>query len=200
MKINILTRTYNRPEYFNICRESIINQTYKNINHVVGSEVDCQYCGDYISLSKKTVDKVRPKPSTYPAPWNLHLNEMNNHVKDGWIMYLDDDDMFVSETSLERIINYVDNENQLIIWQVDIGGFMVVPSNMEFGVIKPGNVSGIGFMFHCKHLPVDWGSWSYGDYRVINELSKKLEVVFIKEILTRTQGRPNNGKQPEPKK
>ena len=196
-KINILTRTYRRPNHFGVCRDSIINQTYKNVNHVVGSEVECDYVDNYIRLSKKEVSKVRPKPSSYPAPWNLHLNELNEHVNDGWIMYLDDDDKFVSNDSLENIVKQIENENQLLIWQVNIGGYFIVPSNNNFGVIKPGNISGIGFMFHSKHLPVDWGSWSFGDYRVINSLSEILEPKFIKGVFTQTQGKPNYGKKPK---
>jgi GT2 family glycosyltransferase len=194
--VNIITRTHNRPKYFKVCKESIEFQTYKNINHVVGSDVDCDYC-DYIKLE---LQEVQPKPdylASYPAPWNLHLNTLNTYVKDGWIMYLDDDDKFVNSDALETIVNNIENEDQIILWRVDING-MIVPNTQGFGKIEPGNISGIGFMFHSKHLPVDWGSWNFGDYRVITQLvNKKLQQKWINFVLTQTQGSPNFGQQPK---
>lgn len=193
--VNILTRTHNRPKHFKVCRESIQSQTYKNVNHIVGSDIDCDYC-DYIKLE---LQQVQPKPdhlASYPAPWNLHLNTLNTYVKDGWIMYLDDDDKFVNSDALETIVNNIENEDQIILWRVDING-MIVPNTQGFGRIEPGNISGIGFMFHSKHLPVDWGSWNFGDYRVITQLAaKKLQQKWINLVLTQTQGNPNFGQQP----
>jgi len=50
-------------------------------------------------------------------------------------------------------------------------------------------------MFHSKYLPVDWGSWSFGDFRVGRQLlAKGLKPKWIDLILTETQGKPNNGK------
>jgi len=187
--INILTRTYKRPTKFKICRKSIDSQTYKNINHIIGSECKCEYLNEneYIKLSEK---KVGPKPSVgkQPAPWNLHLNEMGTYVKEGWVMYIDDDDMFIDENSLQTIIEHIENENQLILWRVNING-KIIPNDTNFGKIVAGNISSLGFMFHSKYLPVDWGSWTFGDYRAVNYLANdlKLEQKWINKQLTKTQ-------------
>ena len=194
--VNIITRTHNRPKNFKVCKDSINNQSHENINHIIGSDVECDYC-EYIKLELSDVVSEKPDIGTYPAPWNLHLNELNKHVKDGWVMYLDDDDVFTSKDALKIIASNIDNEDQILLWKVSINGW-IVPSEEAFGrVISPGNISGIGFMFHIKHLPVDWGSWSYGDYRVLRELSKKLKQKWINLILTQTQGEPNHGNQPQ---
>lgn len=194
--INIITRTHNRPKHFKVCRDSILNQRYKNINHIVGTDSDCDYYDNAIKLSEK---QVLPKPdylASYPAPWNLHLNELNNYVKNGWIMYLDDDDKFVNDKSLEIIVNNITNDDEMLLWRVDING-LIVPREKILGNITPGNISGIGVMFHCKYLPVDWSSWNFGDYRIITQLlNKKIKPKWIDMILTQTQGQPNHGKQP----
>jgi len=195
--VNVITRTHNRPKYFKVCRDSILNQSHENINHVVGSDTVCDYYDDCIKLELSEQVSSKPDVGTYPAPWNLHLNELGKHIKEGWVMYLDDDDKFASLDALKIIVSNIDNEDQILLWKVDINGW-IVPSDEAFGrMIQPGNISGIGFMFHTKHLPVDWGSWSYGDYRVLRQLSKKLKQKWINLILTQTQGKPNNGKQPE---
>jgi len=199
--VNILTRTHNRPKHFKVCRESILNQTYKKINHIVGSDVDCDYYDKAIRLTINDVQypQLMPEYNTYPAPWNLHLNELAKYVKDGWVMYLDDDDKFVHKNALKIIVNNIDSENELIVWRVKINineqGW-IVPSDSAFSKkIEAGNVSGIGFMFHSKYLPVDWGSWSYGDYRVYMQLlNKGLKLKWIDLVLTETQDKPKNGK------
>ena len=193
--VNIITRTHNRPKYFKVCKDSINNQTHENINHIIGSDIECDYT-DYFKLELSEAVTEKPDIGTYPAPWNLHLNELGKHAIDGWVMYLDDDDKFTSKDALKIIVSNIDNTDQILLWRVNINGW-IVPSEEAFGkVISPGNISGIGFMFHTKHLPVDWGSWSYGDYRVLRELSKKLKHKWINLILTQTQGRPNNGRNP----
>ena len=194
--VNVITRTHNRPKYFKVCRDSILNQSHENINHIIGSDVECDYT-DYIKLELSDVVLEKPDIGTYPAPWNLHLNELNKHAIDGWVMYLDDDDKFTTKDALKIIVSNIDNEDQILLWRVNISGW-IVPTDEAFGkVISPGNISGIGFMFHTKHLPVDWGSWSYGDYRVLRELSKKLKHKWINLVLTQTQGKPNHGNEPQ---
>lgn len=188
--VNIITRTHDRKLHFLRCKQSIDSQTYKNINHIVGTDTACDYYDNAISLQKKQPVGERPK-GCYNAPYNLHLNELANHVKSGWVMYLDDDDMFNDESSLAEIVNNIHSDNDLLLWKVDINGH-IVPK--ELGKIICGDVSGIGFMFNSKHLPVDWGCWSQGDFRVINELSKKLNRIWIDKVLTRTQGKPNHGR------
>lgn len=198
MKINVLTRTHDRKEYFEVSRNSILEQTYKNINHIVGSDVECDYLDD-IDVIKLTLKPVDPKPdglASYPAPWNAHCNELNKHVKDGWIMYLDDDDKFVTPNAVQIIVDNIEHENQIVMWRVDING-LIVPREAILKDVRPGNISAIGFLFHSKYLPVDWGSWNFGDYRVITQLlNKGLEKKWISRVLTQTQGNPNFGQIP----
>lgn len=201
--VNIITRTHGRPVFFKNCRESILNQTYKKINHIVGTDINCDYYDNAIKLSPKEVQQPRlmPEYNTYPAPWNLHLNELGTYVKDGWVMYLDDDDVFCHKNALKFIVNNIDDDDQILLWRVKINineNGWIVPNNAAFGKkIEAGNFSGIGMMFHSKHLPVDWGSWSYGDFRVASQLlTKKLKPRWIDLVLTETQGRPNNGQPP----
>jgi len=197
--INVLTRTFKRPASFAKCRASVLAQTYiqgegkfndrsMKINHIVGSDVDCPYYPQAVKLSKKEGKFL---------PWNLHLNDLGKLVKTGWVMYLDDDDKFMSPTSVQEIVDEIDNDNQLLIWKVQINAW-TAPNDKHFGkVIKQGQVSGIGILFHSKHLPVPWQAKPAGDFTVIEYLSKKLEVKWVNKILTGIQGEKNNhGKTP----
>jgi hypothetical protein len=156
--INILTRTFKRPVSFARCRESILNQSYiksegkfhdrsMKINHIVGSEADCPYYPEAIKLTKKEGRFL---------PWNLHLNDLGKYAKSGWVMYLDDDDMLMSPTSVQEIVDEIVDEDTLLIWKVKISTW-TAPNDKHFGkVIKKGQVSGIGILFHSKYLPVPW--------------------------------------------
>ena len=196
--VNILTRTFKRPRSFAKCRKSVIDQTYiqgsgkfidrsMKINHIVGSETECSYY-NAIKLTKKTGKHL---------PWNLHMNDLGEKVKTGWVMYLDDDDMLMRDTSLEEMVEQIDHEDQLLIWKVRISSW-TAPNEKHFGKIKKGQVSGIGILFHSKHLPVPWEARPAGDFHVVDYLRKKLEVKWVDKVLTGTQGgRNHHGRTPE---
>jgi hypothetical protein len=197
--INILTRTFKRPESFKKCRESILSQTYiksegrfgdrkQLINHIVGSEVECPYY-PAVKLSKKEGKLL---------PWNLHLNDLGALVKTGWVMYLDDDDKLMYPEAIAELVKEIDNEDQLLIWKAQIGTW-TAPNDKHFGrVIKKGQVSGIAVLFHSKHLPVPWKAMPAGDFHVIDYLSKKLKVKWVNKIFTGTQaGHNHHGKVPD---
>jgi glycosyltransferase involved in cell wall biosynthesis len=192
--VNILTRTFRRPKSFKICRDSVLSQTYiqgegkfndrsMKINHIVGCEEKCSYYPNAIKVTKKEGKFL---------PWNLHLNDLGKKVKTGWVMYLDDDDMLMRDTSVEEMVAEIDHEDQLLIWKVRISSW-TAPNEKHFGkVIKRGQVSGIGVLFHGKHLPVPWEARPAGDFHVIEHLSKKLEVKWVDKVLTGTQGGKNH--------
>lgn len=194
--INILTRCHGKADYFNVCRSSIEQQTYQNINWIVGSDIPCDYYPNHIPLNLVQKSDVIVPEGHYYCPWNLHLNTLNTYVKDGWVLAIDEDDMFASSDALEVIVNNIENEDQMLIWRVQITPDFIVPRLQDFGkIIAAGNISGVGYMYHSKHNPVDWGYFSYGDYRVAIELLQKgLKPKFINRILTRTIAGPHNGK------
>ena len=195
--INILCRTHNRESYFKVMFDSIKQQTYPNYALIVGSDV--QPC-EYYRFARPLKLEVRPDNLIVPqghyyAPWNLHLNTLAESVTQGWLMYLDSDDKFSDNDSLQIIVDNIDHEDQLLIWRVMITKDFIVPRLEDFGkVIAPANISGIGIAFHSKHLPVHWTNISYGDFRIIVELvNRGLQPKFINKILTQCQNGPHNG-------
>lgn len=193
--INILTRTH-RPAYFKALQQSIMSQTYKDINWVVGSDLDrCDYYPEAIKLFKPQLILNNIQPPLAPAPYNHYLDIMQETVKEGYVMYLDDDDFFTSTASLEAIADNV-REDSLLIWKVRIKGEWIVPTYHSFGKrIQAGDISGIGYCFHSKYLPVEWGYTTYGDYRVAKQLeSKGLKIKWLDMVLTRTQAGAHGGK------
>ena len=193
MILNVITRTH-RENYFKVCRDSVESQTYLGVNLIVGSDRECLYYPDSIKLIKDYRQPLDIPHGHYFAPHNLYLNTLAEYVKSGWVMYLDDDDKFTSPKSAHRIMAACQDEDTMVVWKVSITRQWIVPSQTFGHYIMAGDFSGIGFAFHSKHLPVDWGRLSYGDYRVAWQLQQKgLKIKWVDMVLTQTQNGANNG-------
>jgi hypothetical protein len=184
--INILTRTSNRPNGFKKNRESILNQTYKNINHIICTDdknsipyIEENGITNYLLVNKEELienDKsIDPKTGRY-SPHNLYFNEMIKLVESGWIIYLDDDDKFIDNTCVEQIVNIINNndDDTIIYWRMLYGNGNFLPKDMSNNA-KPilGGIGSPCFTFNIKYgKDILWDGWKCGDFRVIETLHK----------------------------
>lgn len=186
--INILTRTSNRPNGFEINYNSVHGQTYENINHIVAydNEDDLEYIKNYDNIDVIKIDRQNlidndtcenPMTGKY-SPHNLYFNEMIKNVKDGWVVYLDDDDTFTHTRVIEQIVKEINqaDDNTLIMWKFKLGDSLILPK--EISDERPPKINNIGgscIAFHTKHKEYAiWDSWKCGDFRVINNLYNNL--------------------------
>ena len=132
----------------------------------------------------------RSTRKVYPAPYNLHLNTLADNVTDGWIVYLDDDDVFTRPDSLSTIAAHMTNEGRLLLWKVQFPDGVTIPEDQFFGQPpRVCHISGIGFAFHTSHRThAVWDAWSCSDYRVVSRLWEAVpEKVWIDDVLTGLQ-------------
>ena len=180
-KINILTRTSNRPNGFKICHQSIINQNYDNVLHIVSydNNVDFEnYLNEYSDIKTVKVDRekliqedncVNPNTGKY-SPHNLYCNSLLDAVDDGYIMFLDDDDMLLDETVLDTINEAIVDEDTMLIWQMRYPNGRVLPAG-AFDRPRIGNIGSPCFLVHSKYAKkFKWDSWKCGDFRYINNV------------------------------
>lgn len=207
--INILTRTSNRPNYFRDCCSNIDSQTYKNVNHIIST--DELSANTYIEKHRESFLYIDPLKyrhdqhksfwyggSDSPAWWNSYLNDMYDLVKEGWIMFLDDDDHFTSNDSLSEIVSHIKNDDTLLFWNVEFPGYIIPrknSQNLETSPPVPANISGIGFMFHSKYIQnAQWEPWGSGDFRVTHGLWNIIKnKTHIQKTLTGIQHVPHLG-------
>ena len=126
----------------------------------------------------------------YHAPYNLYENALMELVQDGFIMYLDDDDLFVHDLALFTISNEFKHQADcLLLWRVNIQGNLVPESEYWMNPPEITHISGIGFAFPVKYKNVfKWDEFSCSDYRIAKKLWDTIKLkVFIDEALTRTQ-------------
>ena len=185
--INVLTRTHNRPNYFKHCRESVLSQKYDGeINHIISVDDsrDLKYVSGDITIKVGGNDK-------FSYPYNLYFSDMIHHVKEGWILHLDDDDMLTRPNSIQTMIEHISSESDLLLWKVDFREMGIVPKQCFGKIPIIGDISSIGFLVHSKHWK-DWTPIKCGDFYVIEKYYKKLNPVWINDVLTGLQGMPGS--------
>lgn len=198
--INVLTRTSGRPRFFVDCKKSIEDQTYKNVQQIIS--IDDNDSLHYVEgLNYIKVPKQKPKSKTFPgvgyATHNLYLNNLNKQVKDGWIMYLDDDDEFKQQDALEIIANQITSEDDLVIWRVD-HKVKIIPEDSYWGKTPQyHHISMPGFMYHSKYKDqAIFDDLSWADYKVISDLYKIIpNKIWIDKVLTGVQQGRGRGKR-----
>ena len=185
MKINILTRTSNRPIGFNNVCNSIRKQTYKNINHIVCTDdlksieyIKKENIKKIIIIDKNKLDNdnnsINKKKNLYKAVHNLYFNEMIKEVNEGWILYLDDDNHLLHKNVIEELVNKIkeNDEDTIIFFRILFKNKKCLPVTMKDGP-KECRIDTACFIFHSKYKKYAiWDQWSRSDYRVISKLYK----------------------------
>ncbi|KAB3526640.1 glycosyltransferase [Alkaliphilus serpentinus] len=108
--VSILIPTYNRPDYFKIALDSAINQTYKNIEVIIG---DDSTNNETEELVKKHYLNKYPNITYYHNERNL--GQFDNDLKlmdmckGEYVNFLMDDDLF-ELTKIEKMMSYFIND------------------------------------------------------------------------------------------
>jgi O86/O127-antigen biosynthesis beta-1,3-galactosyltransferase len=125
--ISILLATYNGERYIKESIDSILKQSYKDFELLIGfngttdssKEIVNSYSDNRIRIFDYNIDKGKPKT----------LNKLLNESKYDWIAIQDDDDIWI-EDKLEKQIKYIDD--------YDIIGTQIIYCN-SFSEIMGGN-------------------------------------------------------------
>jgi len=187
--IAIVTRTSNRPRYFDRCRRSVRKQgSIVSSHHVISDNPnDLSYLQDHgISIHQVDVTSLRksyqePAPATATPPLlsihNLYFNQVYSHIEQDWVYHLDDDNYLINGAfnGLETVLN---SDAELIILR--IAHFTgKLPRDNDFRV-KRIRLAGIDtgcFLVRTELMKrTKWDGWKCGDFRVVdklNRLSKK---------------------------
>ncbi|MBT4111497.1 hypothetical protein HOE37_06580 [Candidatus Woesearchaeota archaeon] len=190
-KINILTRTAERPHYFKRVRDSLRSQTYTNIRHIVATDnyLSQRYVQDdtinFRGIPDTEIIKVNrePRKNFEHFPYNLYCNDLKAKVEEGWIFYLDDDNVFIKDNALELMLDYVSSEDDLLVFKVDWLK-KAIPSHSFGKEITFCDCDTACFLFHSKHKDlVDWEGVKGGDFKFFKELSTHLDVVWLNQTL-----------------
>lgn len=193
--INIITRTSGRPNGFQRCQQSISNQTYTNIRHIVSYDnlEDKEYVDKY-NVDAFFIDKAKvqamqdiPDPKTGGRfIYNLYFNILFNKVKNGWIMILDDDDYLSNPNAVQTMVNNIQGNTDMLVWQMKYPTGSKLPTIQEMGS-RPrlGRIGSPCIMVHSGIAKtIRWDGWKCGDFRFISKVwSKTGQKRWIKDSL-----------------
>ncbi|GAB5400444.1 MAG: hypothetical protein Aureis2KO_20290 [Aureisphaera sp.] len=193
-----------------MCRESIENQTYKNVRHIVSydNDKDLDYLKDYTGVDVVKVTPISKAPQNAGkranfkfAPYNLYCNTLLNEVDSGWVLFLDDDDRFIDSSALEDIVGHIRNasRNTIILWQMRYPDGKVLPpqDHMAREMIKLSHIGAPCFTFHSKHKDkAKWDCWKAGDFFFLKQLFKQIKKkVWITKPYIQLNNSGNFGKR-----
>lgn len=201
-KFTILIRNTYRPTLFKRCIQSVLHQRYPNYEVIMCYDDD--RCLEYLEKYMKTEDypnvtvfKVQPPDKTKSHFYNLYMNELLDRVKDGWILALDDDDVFLTPLALKKISLRIKTTEDVLFWKFKLGDQLIYPLN--FQDIRVGRVDTAGFCFHSKYKHVSrWIARRCGDFHFLRHLLDNTKSHFrcVNMILTSAQmGRGLKGKK-----
>ena len=193
-KLHVITRTSGRPNFFKICRQSVIQQTYPNINHIViiDDKNDNSYVENYSGIQK-----IYVKAKDY-VHWEQFLNAGLGAVpEDDYLCIIDDDDFYTSPDSLKKAMITLDNNN-IVFWRVKAAGGVVPGAGHWKKSLPFGQISMIGWIVKKKFIGEATFTPGYGgDHRFIANITDVNSMPHYKwhdEILSTTNPiRPQGG-------
>ena len=112
--VSVIIPVYNVEKYLNQCVESVVNQTYKNIEIILvddgSKDKSGALCDDWTVKDNRI--KVIHKQNSGPAA----TRNMGTEAATGeWIMYLDSDDWYENDNLIETLLAFADEKGSDIV-------------------------------------------------------------------------------------
>lgn len=205
-KINILIRTSNRPKHFEKCIQSILSQNYNNYNIYI--------CYDNIeSLSYLQIYEGYENIHIFPIKndslekykFNLYNNFLLSKINQGYIFFLDDDDLLLHDNVLTIINNHL-GKHRVMIWSFLRTDSIIGPKQKELP-LKLGEICNSSVCFyHELKSRSKWDGKQCADFRYFSNMFNDLNpitIFFSDYVLTGMQFSNkvgNWGNNPEKKK
>jgi hypothetical protein len=183
----VLTRTCNREALFAKCCESIAQQAFVNVRHVVGydNEETKRYVRQYKHIYKN-VDLIAKKGRLHPNQYIDTFYEQIEHSGPGWVMILDDDDQFMTNLALATLEPYTKNPNNLIVWMLYRPDKFIYPKDKKKPVV--GEIASCCYLYHTSKLAKGkWGGNAIGDFYFFQHLFSQTQpedVIYLDYPLT----------------
>ena len=182
--INIIIRTHNRPNFFKINFKSILNQNYSN--YVLYISYDNEETLDYIKENigdMTNVNLIKVEKTNVNVFYNLYCNTILDNIKDGYNMFLDDDDM-LTHSNVLKYINAFLEEDRFLCWEYMRADKIIGPRKNQ---VKSGEIVSCGFCYNNK-FKAKWLPTEDGDHAFAKQLidENNLRIGKLKTILARS--------------
>lgn len=189
MTLNIITRTcpfISRKEELNRNIFSVHNQTYKSIRHLIIFDGSKDHWRTYNYINFKDIyrnieyfeaDRTN-NIGQGKCFFNLYFNDIRKELKEGFILYLDDDDYLSNNKIVEELMNEVDSEDKIYLFKMQWANGRILPDDLHFKKDpERGEIGGSCFIVPVKYMyEFEWDADRASDYRVLLQLFKLFPV------------------------
>ena len=187
-RINILIRTHARESQFKTCINSILEQHYDDIHLFICGQTqsDLSYIIKHTS-GIENITLIKGKAvSDHDYFFNDFMNQLIDLVPAGWLINLDDDDMFTSPLALSEISQHI-AEDVCVIWKYKRPDKLIYP-DIESDLSTPGTIASTSYCIHCdKAKDSRWVMKRQGDFDYIQPIYNNMDRKFIDTTLTKYQ-------------
>ena len=194
-KFIIITRTHNRKSLFLENYNKIKNQTIYN-NSQIHQQIHQQIVhvvsyDNYNTLKYIPVDTIKinlsglKKIKTHPNLYFDHIYNQLNFYRDKnyWILFLDDDDILQSNNSLEILSNFIEHNENLLIWKFYRNDKYIHPNFFSNDMPIVGEIATCNYTFHIsKYKTGKWKANSIGDFDFFKYLYSQYETQNILKL------------------
>jgi len=173
----------NKKETYNIFKDYLKDVFKRNDGDLLTNRLLKNYDGielHFVNKNKLLNDYngiELDDPNFWLTPYNLYCNVGLDLVKDGWIIFLDDDNYLLNETSLEEITKQLNDEDCAHIWKIEYDDLSTMPSEKSFidKKIFLGDMDIQCITFHSKWAKYcKWDKYKCSDFRFIACLTKHI--------------------------
>ena len=193
--INIITRTSNRPNYFQQCYRSVDKQEdigfTEKIHWITADTPETvEYVREYDHIRLQPFSRPKRRNSDH-FPFHQYLNEVMKQIdNDGWVLILDDDHILSENSTLQTIYQVLLSKqfdrNRVYFWQVLHSNGDVLPELSSFSDrhFTSDEIDSGGFLFHISHRQLaKFSSNLHAEYEVALQLINHLTVEIITQVL-----------------
>ncbi len=178
--INVLTRT--SSDFFNmaIIADMLEKQNYPFLRNIISYDnSDYANCINLSRIKNSEMVRVFPKKKINYF-YNLYCNTLLSTVKEGWVMFLDDDDELVRNDTIRHImhiVSYCNNDDLLIFHNYRDDKIIQIHDRVS---PKIGEVCISSFVFHSSAKNLSWFTdKSHGDFDFFKRLFRRLKPRFF---------------------
>lgn len=183
--IYILTRTCDRPELFRSCVSSILSQQYPCLRHIVSydNQTTYEYLQQYTHIYEM-IDLTSQKCKIHPNEYIDYFYDRIMKRDPGWILVMDDDDMFMCDQALHYLKQFLINPKALITWMLYRSDKFIYPINKQSPIV--GEIGTCCYIYHTSMIQRhSWGPSGIGDFPCFRRLfARTKEHIYIDLPLT----------------
>jgi len=177
--VNFLVRTSGRPNSFRRLLLSIQSQRIEDRRIIVSvdSEDSERYVQSLVDVDTIVrVPHVEKKEDGH-APYNLYMNSLLDQVEDGWVVFVDDDNMFKESGVLSKFFDMVeggDPRKLYVCRTYNTPDRVTIPSDKSFGKkVTPDDVDTSNLILHSSIAKkYKWDDRTGGDFRYAESIIK----------------------------